>query len=213
VENARVEAFNRVAPRAAYALKFASLVLAALLVVTLVAVAAVVLWLRTYTPLDSVGGSFAPGPGVGAVIEPALGSGGKTVFFPAYRKNQPFVASFTLHNSGHFTVTVEGLSTPSPESPPWIGPQSLLTTDSVSTNAPVSHTSAFQPISLSPGDTAVLVVRFRLVCPNRQGRVPSVFADSVRLRYRYLRWFERTQSVTLPFAVTLRCVGGPLAKP
>lgn len=208
-----MEAFNRIAPRAAHALKFAGLVLAALVVVAIVAVAAVVLWLRTYAPLDTVGGSFAPGPGVGAVIEPAVGSGGKTVFFPAYRSGKPFVASFTLHNSGHFTVTVEGLATAAPESPPWVGPQSLLTTDSVSTNAPVAHTRLFRPLSLSPGDTAVLVVRFQLTCPNRQGRVPSVFADSVRLRYRYLRWFERTQTVTLPFAVTLRCVGGPLATP
>jgi hypothetical protein len=213
VENARVVAFNRLAPRAAHALKFVGLLVAALIVVAVVAVAAIVLWLRTYTPLDTVEGGFAPGPGVGAVIEPAIGSGGKTVFFPAYRKGSPFVASFTLHNSGHFTVTVEGLSAADPESPPWIGPQSLLTTDSVSTTAPVSHTGPFQPLSLSPGDSAVLVVSFRLTCPKRQGREPSVYSDSVRLRYRYLRWFERTQTVTLPFAATLRCVGGPLATP
>lgn len=208
-----MEAFNRLAPRAAYALKFAGLVVAALVVVAVAAVAAIVFWLRTYTPLDTAGGGFAPGPGVGAVIEPAVGSGGKTVFFPAYRNGRPFVASFTLHNSGHFSVTLEGLSAADPESAPWVGPQSLLTTDSVSTSAPVSHTGPFQPLSLSPGDTAVLVVSFRLSCPKRQGREPSVFSDSVRLRYRYLRWFERTQTVTLPFAVTLRCVGGPLATP
>jgi hypothetical protein len=207
-----VDSSHRVAERAAYALKFAGLLLAAALVVVLAAVATVVLWLRTYTPLDTIG-DFAPGPGVGAVIEPALGSGGKTVFFPAYRAGKTFDASFTLHNSGHFGVTVEGLAVPSPQSPPWIGPSRLLTTASVSANSPVGHTSPFQPLVLSAGDTAVLVVRFALSCPSRKGRVESVFADSVRIRYRYLRWFSRSQTVKLPFAVTLRCVGGPLAKP
>jgi hypothetical protein len=199
--------------RAAYAFKFAGLVVAALIVVLAVGVGAIVLWLRTYTPLDSAGGAFAPGPGVGAVIEPAVGSGGKTVFFPAYRHGTPFVASFTLHNSGHFGVTVEGLEAPAAAIPPWVGPEALLTTASVSQTAPVGHTAAFQSLSLSPGDTAVVVVRFKLVCPRGGGRVASVYSDSVKLRYRYLRWFERTQTVRLPFAVTLRCVGGPSATP
>jgi hypothetical protein len=198
--------------RVPHAVKIAGLVVAALLVVIAVGIAAVVLWLRTYTPLDSAGGAYAPGPGVGAVIEPAVGSGGKTVFFPAYRHGLPFVASFTLHNSGHFTVTVEGLSAPTPGIPPWVGPQALLATASVSNTAPVGHTGPFQPLSLSPGDTAVVVVRFALDCPKNGGRT-SVFADSVSLRYRYLHWFTRTQSVKLPFAVTLRCVGGPSATP
>jgi hypothetical protein len=199
--------------RAAYVLKFAGLVVAALVVVLAVGVGAIFIWLRTYTPLDSAGGAFAPGPGVGAVIEPAVGSGGKSVFFPAYRHGAPFVASFTLHNAGHFGVTVEGLDVPTPGIPPWVGPEALLSTASVSSTAPVGHTAAFQPLSLSPGDTAVIVVRFKLVCPRGGGRVDSVYSDSVGLRYRYLRWFERTQTVRLPFAVTLRCVGGPSATP
>jgi hypothetical protein len=199
--------------RAASAFKFAGLVVAALIVVLAVGVGAVFLWLRTYTPLDSAGGAYAPGPGVGAVIEPAVGSGGKTVFFPAYRHGAPFLASFTLHNSGHFSVTVEGLEVPKPGIPPWVGPEALLTTSSVSQAAPVGHTTAFQSLSLSPGDTAVVVVRFRLSCPRGGGRVDAVFSDSVKLHYRYLRWFDRTQTVSLPFAVTLRCVGGPSATP
>ena len=199
--------------RTASALKFAGLVAAALVVVIAVGLAAVVLWLRTYTPLDSAGGAYAPGPGVGAVIEPATGSGGKSVYFPAYRHGAPFLASFTLHNSGHFSVTVEGLSAPAPGIPPWVGPEALLTTSSVSSTAPVGHTTPFQSLSLSPGDTAVVVVRFRLSCPAHGGRVAAVFSDSVRLRYRYLHWFERAQTVRLPFAVTLRCVGGPSATP
>lgn len=208
-----MDSSHHVAERATYALKFAALVLAAIVVVVAAAVTTVFLWLRMYTPLDARGGEFAPGPGVGAVIEPAVGSGGKTVFFPAYRGGKPFDASFTLHNSGHFSVTVEGLAAASPGTPPWVGPERLLTTSSVSTTAPVGHTGPFQPLSLSAGDTAVLVVRFALSCPTGRRRVPSVFADSVRIRYRYLHWFERTQTVRLPFAVTLRCVGGPPSTP
>jgi len=208
-----VETPHHARSRAAEAATFVGLAVAAVVVVGVVALAAIVLWLRTYTPLDAADGAFAPGPGVGAVIEPATGSGGKTVFFPAYRGGKPFVSSFTLHNSGRFAVTVEGLRPAQPEAPPWVGPVALMTTASVSTTAPVGHTQRFQPLSLSPGDTAVLVVRFALVCPSGRRRAPSVVADSVDLRYRYLRWFHRTQTVKLPFAVTLRCAGGPLATP
>lgn len=194
-------------------LKLAAVFLVALLVVATAAVATVVLWLRTYTPLDATAGDVAPGPGLGAVIQPAIGSGGKEVFFPAYRQGKTFVASFTLSNGGHFAVTVEGLVPAAPEPPPWIGPVELLTTESVSSGAPVAHTRPFKPLRLAAGDSAVVVARFQPLCPSGRRNVPSVYADSMRLRYHYARWFERTQTVSLPFAVTLRCVGGPLATP
>lgn len=195
-------------------LKLAGIVVAALLVVVAAVALAVALWLRSYAPLDAGEGSFAPGPGVGAVIQPATGSGGKEVFFPAYRRGRKFVASFTLHNAGHFNVTVEGLVPAAPESPPWIGPVGLLTTDTVSTNAPVGNTRPFRPFVLAAGDTAVLVASFEPICPRkRSAGVPAVYTDSLTLRYRYARWFTRTEKISLPFAVTLRCVGGPLAKP
>jgi len=194
-------------------LMLAGLFLAALLVVCAAAAAAVVLWLRTYAPLDAASGDVAPGPGVGAVIQPAVGSGGKEVFFPAYRKGRSFVASFTLSNTGHFAVTVEGIVPTEPGRPPWIGPVELLTTDSVSPGAPVAHTRPFQQLRLTAGDSAVVVAKFLPLCPHGGGRVAAVYADSLELRYHYARWFERTQTVSLPFAVTLRCVGGPLAQP
>ena len=182
------------------------------------------------------GSITAPTPGPGAYAPPAESSGvyvrsqrpiaptptasttisaatTRPANFNAYRHGAPFLASFTLHNSGHFGVTVEGLEVPAPGIPPWVGPEALLTTSSVSQTAPVGHTAPFQSLSLSPGDTAVVVVRFKLVCPRGGGRVASVYADSVKLRYRYLRWFDRTQTVRLPFAVTLRCIGGPSATP
>lgn len=194
-------------------LKLAGVVLAALVVVAVAGAAAVVLWARTYAPLEAASGGFAPGPGVGAAIPPALGSGGREVFFPTYRKGRDFTASFTLHNAGHFTVTVEGLAPATPQTPPWVGPVALFSTESVSSNAPAANPRPFQAFQLAAGDTAVVVARFRLLCPAGDRRPPSVYADSLRLRYRYLRWFARTQTTQLPFAVTLRCVGGPLEKP
>lgn len=204
-----MDAFAPDQPRSLRLLRFAGVLLAAAIVVTAIAVGAIVLWLRSYAPFDADTGSFAPGPGVGAVIQPAAGSGGKVVFFPAYRRGRTFLASLTLHNAGHFAVTVEGLSPQTPQPPPWIGADDLFTTDSLT----LQGLRAFQPISLAAGDTAVVVARFRPSCPVGSTRVPTVFTDRIGLRYRYLRWFTRTQTVSLPFAVTLRCVGGPLAKP
>ena len=196
-------------PRSVRLLRFAGVLLAAAIVVTAVAVGTIVLWLRSYAPIDAGTGSFAPGPGVGAVIQPAAGSGGKVVFFPSYRRGRTFLASLTLHNSGHFAVTVEGLSRQTPQPAPWIGADALFTTDSLT----LQGLRTFQPISLAAGDTAVVVARFHPYCPAGSAKVPAVFTDRLALRYRYLRWFTRSQTISLPFAVTLRCVGGPLAKP
>ena len=109
--------------RPARVLKLAGIVVAALVVVLAAAAAAVVLWLRTYAPLDaSARATSRPGPVSAPSIQPAVGSGGKEVFFPAYRRGRSFVASFTLSNAGHFAVTVEGIVPETPGTPPWIGP-------------------------------------------------------------------------------------------
>jgi hypothetical protein len=199
--------------RPAHVLKIAGLVVAAFVVVAAAGAAALFLWLRTYTPLDASPVDYVPGPGVGAAIEPAVGSGGKEVFFPSYRGGKPFDAAFTLHNSGHFTVTVLGLVAARAGSPPWIGPVKVLGTSSVSAGADVGRTHPFQPLQLGPGDTGAVVIRFRPACLPNATRAAPVYSDRVTLRYRYLRIFERTQTVVLPFAVTLRCVNNPVANP
>ncbi|HKI92639.1 MAG TPA: hypothetical protein VJ986_10090 [Gaiellaceae bacterium] len=197
----------------AQVLRFAGLLAGAVLVVVAVALAALYLWLRTYAPLQAVAFGFAPGPGIGAAIQAAVGSGGKEVFFPLYRRGKPFDAGFTLHNSGHFAVTVTGIAPETPQQPPWIGPVAVRGAASVSTTAGVGRTHPFRPIDLTAGDTAALVVRFDTACPASHGRTDPVYTDRVRLRYSYLHIFHKTQTVELPFAVTLRCTGGPLAKP
>jgi hypothetical protein len=181
-------------------------------VVLLVGLAAVVLffWLGRYAPLAALGeGTFAPGPGLGADVRPVTGSGGKTVFLPTYRNGRPFDTAFTVHNDGRFAVTVTGLG--SMTSPPELAPQELLNTDSSTASTDPAHLQPFEKLRLDPGDSAILVVRWGLDCPT--GDKSEVFADQVPLRYRYLSLFTRTERVRLPFAVTLRCAGGPPETP
>jgi hypothetical protein len=185
-----------------HALRLVGLVTGGLMLVAALAALVLFLWLRTYAPLSSgYAGGFAPGPGLGADVEPVTGSGGKTVFIPVYRKGRPFDTAFTLHNTGRFAVTVEGLV--QDRSRPELEASALLASDSSIASADPANVHAFHRLRLDPGDTAIVVVRWRLDCS--AGREPEVYSDSVPLRFRYLSTFTRTQSVRLPFAVTLRC--------
>ena len=153
------------------------------------AVLALFLWLRTYDPLDAAY-PVTPGPGLGADIEPTLGSGGKPVFVPAYRHGRPFAMTFILANHGRFAVTLLGLGR----------------TDA----GPVTPQSITGSLRLDPKQTSLVTVEWRLTCSKG---VQDAYSDRLRLRYRYLSLFTRTASVELPFAVTLRCHGGPPATP
>jgi hypothetical protein len=191
----------------------AGLVAAGVLVVALVAAAGLFVWLGSYAPLRSLSDEFAPGPGVGAVVQPVSGSLGRTVYFPALRRSHDFDTAFTLHNDGRFSVTVTGIAPGRPGAAPWIGPIALLATTSATASADPKELVPFERLRLAPGDSALVVVRFGFRCRGANAGSPDVFADRVRLRYRYLSTFTRTQTVRLPFAVTLRCVGGPPATP
>jgi hypothetical protein len=194
---------------ARHPLRVAGLVAGGVLIVVALAAAILFLWLRSYAPLSAVGaGGFAPGPGLGADIEPVTGSLGRPVFVPAFRPGRPFDTAFTLRNTGRFAVDVTGLATDiAQESPRPVG---LLATDSSTASADPAHLHPFRRLRLDPGDTAILVVRWQLACPKN---ARESFADNVPLRYSYLSLFTRTERVGLPFAVTLRCVGGPPATP
>ena len=195
-------------------LRLAALVAVGVLVVAAVAAGGLYLWLRSYAPLAALDADFAPGAGIGADVLPVAGSGGKPVFFPAYRRGRSFEAAFTLRNTGRFQVTVTGF-TPSPPAatPPSVRPSALLGTDSATASADPGDLLPFQEVKLARDDTAILVVRYRLDCTGAKASTPDVYSDSIRLRFSYLSLFHRTQTVKLPFAVTLRCVGGPPATP
>ena len=165
------------------------MVVSAVAVVAAAAVLGLFLWLRTYAPLA---GEYpvTPGSGLGANIDPALGSGGKPVLVPAYRRGRPFEVTLTLANHGRFAVTLLGLGR--------------------STPGPVTPISVTQNLRLDPKQTALVTVRWQLTCPKG---VTQAYADRLPLRYRYLSLFTRTERVALPFAVTLRCRGGPPPTP
>ena len=171
------------------------------------------IYLGSYKPLRALSTGYAPGPGIGADVEPVPGSGGRTVFFPAVRRRHSFDTALTLKNTGRFAVTVSGLAPTRPGAPPWLGAQQLLATTSSVVSADPTHLLPFRDLRIDPGDTAIVVVRFALRCAGTSTASPDVFTSGVRLRYRYLSIFTRTATVRLPFAVTLRCVGGPPASP
>jgi hypothetical protein len=200
-------------PHRRHPLRVAALVAGGVLLVAAVAAGGLYVWFRSYAPLAALDTAYAPGSGVGADVQPVAGSDGKPVFFPAYRKGRVFEAAFTLRNTGRFQVTVAGLAPRAAAAPPWIGPVALLGTDSATASADPGDLLPFQEVKLARGDTAILVVRYRLDCRGAKATTPDVYSDSVRLRFSYLSLFHRTQTVTLPFAVTLRCVGGPPATP
>jgi hypothetical protein len=185
---------------------------AAALVVAGVVVLGLWLWLGSYAPLRALDSGFAPGPGIGADVQPVSGSGGRPVYFPTQRRRR-FDTAFTLHNGGRFAVTVTGLDRSTPGAPPWLGPTELLATTSSTASANPGELAPFERLRLAPGDDAIIVIRFGLHCAGATSGSPDVFTDAVRLRYDYLSLFTRTQTVRLPFAVTLRCVGGPPATP
>lgn len=192
-------------------MRLAVSILSAAVAVVGVAVLALFLWLRTYAPLDATGitGSVAPGPGLGADVEPTFGSGGKTVFIPAYRKGRPFDVAFTIENTGRFAVTLTGIRST------LVGPlfaARLFATDAAGSADP-AHLHPFRELRLDPKDSALIAVRWHLDCSKNAGGGTEVTTDHVRLRYRYLSMFNRSQSVELPFAVTLRCSGGPPPTP
>lgn len=185
----------------------------ALLAIVL-AVLAVWLYLGSYAPLRAASTGFAPGPGIGAEVQPVSGSGGKPVFFPALRRrDHAFDMAFTLQNTGRFAVTVTGLAPETPGPPPWLGATTLLATTSSVASADPNELVPFRSLRVNPGDSAIVVARFGLHCSGATSASPDVYTDGLRLRYRYLSIFKRTATIRLPFAVTLRCVGGPPASP
>jgi len=182
-----------------------ALVVGAILVVVAAAAAALFVWLRAYAPLSATRNpSFAPGRGLSTSVRPTLGSGGKPVLFPAYRTARTFDTAFTIENTGRFAATVLGLGSTSSAS--GLTAQAIFASDNPTVTADPSHLHPLTSLRLDPKDTAIVDVRWRLDCSGQTG---SLSSDHVRLRYRYLSLFTRTQAVELPFAVALRCAGAP----
>lgn len=199
------------AARARHPFRNAAAIAGGIVVLAVVCAAALFAWLGTYAPLRSLDSDYAPGPGLGADVRPVTGSHGREVFFPTRRRL--FDTAFTLHNGGRFTVTVTGLVRQPAHTTPWIMPAAVFATTSATASADPRRLTPFGQLRLAPGDNALVVVRFVLDCAGATSATPDIYTDRLKLRYRYLSMFTRTQTVRLPFAVTLRCVGGPPATP
>ena len=190
-------------------LRTAALIAGSAAAVIAAAAVGLYIWLNAYAPLNATRSSdFAAGPGLGANVQPTFGSGGKPVFIPTYRKGRPFDTAFTLENTGRFAVTVLGLA-PTQDAGA-LTARAVLASDRATASAEPADLHALNSLRLEPHDTAIVDVRWQLDCTKSSGEIAE---DRVRLRYRYLSLFTRTESVELPFAVTLRCVGGPPANP
>ena len=132
--------------RQRHPLRVAGLVAVVLVLVAALAALVLFLWLRAYAPLSAPGNlGFAPGPGLGADVEPVTGSGGKTVFIPAYRKGRPFDTAFTIRNTGRFAVTVTGLGERGAR-PRELEPGKLLASDSSTASADPANVHAFHDL-------------------------------------------------------------------
>jgi hypothetical protein len=148
---------------------------------------------------------FAPGPGL-APTSCHVQLRRQAVFIPLSR-GRPFDTAFTLENTGLRRHRAGTRDTPGRGA---LTAQAVLASDGATASADPAQLHALGSLRLEPHDTAIVDVRWRLDCAKASGETS---ADHVRLRYRYLSLFTRTESVELPFAVTLRCVGGPPASP
>jgi hypothetical protein len=193
--------------------------LAALIAVALIAVAvAAFFWLRGYQPLRH-GSTSGSNPGDGVMAESPFGSGGTDVFFPRYRENGTFRVLAGVANQGRFTVTVLGPPKPDPED---ASPFQLVAAEVTPPARPSYHGSpidASHAIRLRPGDVRDVVFVYKFTSRCIGGQPPRYWTTSAKgsaasgfrtvpLRVKYARWFEKTQHVTMPFAITMVCKNG-----
>jgi hypothetical protein len=203
-------------PRRSYGRAIA-FVAAALGTVLMTLLIAGLVWARGYEPLDASGGEVTwTDHERGTDVDPAPGSDGKPVYFPRYRRNGTFAIAFTVTNTGRFAVELDGLPRE-----PRVGvlflPIKLAVFDKWYTwDADPSPVDARRPLHIAAGATQTLRVDYRIVGRCSGGGGTSERADGyastdvIRLRYRYLRVFERTATLELPMALTLACRGDRL---
>jgi hypothetical protein len=161
-------------------------------------------WLRSYTPLDGTrGGAVMPGAAV-LTVEPAFGSDGREVAFPPQRTGG-YRAGFDLTNTGRFAIRLDGLA---PVDKYYYGPiaprkLALLRHE----NAYIDDFVPFHPVTIAPGEQRFLSILFHIDCSGRWGTGSQTSMSTIRLRYTYEHLFHRSQDVQMPLAITLQCRG------
>jgi hypothetical protein len=177
-----------------------------------IAVAALV-WARGYEPLSYGQGASGADVPRGHVVHP-VGFTGKSVYFPRYRRNGTFFAMFPVENTGRFDVEIIGL--PREEFvAPGVFPKLLgVLHRCCHPNEGVSRVDERHPLRIPPGEIRHLHVVYGMRgCAGGTPRDPTrngtrTGTDRIRLRYRYLRFFERVAFVEMPMELVLACRNG-----
>lgn len=175
-------------------------------------------WLHGYAPLAGQRSAFGFTRPDGVMVEPVTGSEGVEVFFPRYRKHGTFRLLTSIVNHGRFTVTMLGVPKIAYDESyalRFAGIEATSSRDPKFHGLPVD---ADHPIRLRPGHEQYVVVVYRWLWQCEGGQpphfwstsAPSTYASGYRalpVRIRYARFFEKTQTLQLPFAITLVCRG------
>jgi hypothetical protein len=186
-------------------------VLAGLVVVVLAIAVVAAVWLRTYSPLALHGGATSGG-NMGNLpiswVRPGLA---EDVLYVSMNEPGWTEFGFDVTNDGRVPVTVEGLATDS--MPMTLAGLGAASERNAQGGAPYPDIVPFKDVEIAPGDKRYLSFRVQIDKPCSGNFAPgSMMAfETVDLRYRYLRVFERDVTVDMPFTVGLVC--GELPKP
>ena len=151
--------------------------------VSIAAVVGLYLWAASYRPFGEVQGA-GPRAGVVRVVEPG-GSDRRRAFVvrPGPRGANVQLDVVTRPRWG---FTLVGVDSPPASPEGGVGPVAILGRSAL------------------PGSVLRLLVHYRAGCRDMSPGTEASTSE-LRLRYRYLHWFERTQTVELPVSVTVRC--------
>jgi hypothetical protein len=160
------------------------------------------LWVRSYAPLDTPAGS-SPRP---ARALPVLGGGAAFGLFESHYLVHPgsVTIEVSLGNEGRWAVDVDQVRAV-PAAPQQFAVARIVL-DARTYDARPLPARGWK-IHIAPhGRGADPSFTFRVRCPANQPRdTYSVPLLGLRVHYRYLRFFSRSQNVQLAFPVTLRC--------
>jgi hypothetical protein len=173
-------------------------------------------WAKSYSPLTVNGGTFAPDlDHLASVLNPSAEFDAKPVVYPRAARKSSFRVGFDVYNAGRFSIEIVGLVPPYPRSrlvsavePVGLRLQRKANVYSTDTR----WTKPFRPVRVPSHESRFLVVEYRSRCRDDLGPGSELDTGGLELRYRYLRVFERTQTIETPYVIRMRC-RGPLPHP
>ncbi|MGH3041786.1 MAG: hypothetical protein ACRDNG_08640 [Gaiellaceae bacterium] len=124
----------------------------------------------------------------------------RTAYVVTGERSGRFGVYFDITNTGRLPIRIEGLGEDGDSS---LVPQLKLHSGVLPGD---SRFPGFDPFTLESGDKAFLGLEVVATKPcDGYVRGSSIVWDSVTLRYRYARFFERQASIPLPVGVSLAC--------